>query len=222
MNVIQSNMDTVDVSHRYKQNPFIEEMIVPKSDKSIRLSRLGRDNNVLINQNTGEIQGTLITTYRKVDSEKFVKLFTANVCMIFDLTSAGNKAFGILLWAMQRQALSKDQVDMDTPQLADFLEENEGRKPAVSISATTFNRGIRELQKAQILAKTIRKGRYWVNPNFVFNGDRIAFANVIERDKTKQLELGIEDASRKALEAPRSDDNASRDNPTTPKRKKCL
>ena len=210
------------VAHRYKENPFVDEMIIPKKDKRIKLSRLGRDNNVLLNQETGEVQGTLITTYRKVDSEQFVKLFTANISMIFDFTSAGNKAFGILLWAMQTQALGKDQVDMDMMQLDEFLEINKGRRPSIKISKPTFYRGIDELQKAQIIAKTMRQGRYWVNPNFVFNGDRIAFANVIERDKTEQLELSIEDASRKALEAPRIDDKGSSDTLTTPKRKKRL
>jgi len=27
----------------------------------------------------------------------------------------------------------------------------------------------------------MRKGRYYINPNFVFNGDRIAFTTLIER-----------------------------------------
>ena len=45
----------------------------------------------------------------------------------------------------------------------------------------TFKRGINELEKASIIAKTLRKGRYYINPNFVFNGDRIDFTNLIER-----------------------------------------
>lgn len=39
------------------------------------------------------------------------------------------------------------------------------------------------MEKAQIVAKTMRQGRYFINPNFVFNGDRIAFTTVIERKK---------------------------------------
>lgn len=53
----------------------------------------------------------------------------------------------------------------------------------MSLSIATLKRGITELEKAQIIAKTVRKGRYFINPNFIFNGDRIAFTTVIERAK---------------------------------------
>ena len=56
------------------------------------------------------------------------------------------------------------------------------------LSLATFKRGINELEKAQIVAKTIRQGRYFINPNFVFNGDRIAFTTVIERKENKPKE----------------------------------
>ncbi|MDM3766463.1 hypothetical protein O9456_21365, partial [Proteus mirabilis] len=58
---------------RYEENPFIEDMIVPIKNRNVQLSRLGRDQNILVNQSTGEIQGTHVTTYRRVDSEEFVK-----------------------------------------------------------------------------------------------------------------------------------------------------
>ena len=77
---------------RYESNPFIEDMVIPKRGKFVKLSRLGRDNNVLVNNETGEHLGTHITTIRQVDSEQFVKLFTANIALTFDLTSAGIKA----------------------------------------------------------------------------------------------------------------------------------
>jgi hypothetical protein len=45
-----------------------------------------------------------------------------------------------------------------------------------------------ELVKAQIIAKTMRQGRYFINPNFLFNGDRIAFTTVIERERIGPVE----------------------------------
>ncbi|MGP0837842.1 hypothetical protein [Serratia sp. CY85251] len=53
----------------------------------------------------------------------------------------------------------------------------------LKLSHATFKRGINELEKALIIAKTLRKGRYFINPNFVFNGDRVAFTTMIERKK---------------------------------------
>ena len=170
---------------RYKENPFLEGMVVPVKGKQVRLSRLGRDDNILVNQNTGEVQGTHVTTYKRVDSEQFVKLFTAHIGLTFELSSAGIKAFGVLVWSVQNSALSKDEVDLDTLVLEAFLQcQVSASKQPLRLSLATFKRGLNELEKAKIIAKTMRQGRYFINPNFVFNGDRIAFTTVIERKNT--------------------------------------
>lgn len=95
-------------------------MILPVKGKQIRLSRLGRENNILVNQDTGEVHGTHVTTYKRVDGEQFVKLFTANIGLTFGLSSAGLKVFSILLWAVQHKALSKDEIDLDSLALEEF------------------------------------------------------------------------------------------------------
>lgn len=174
---------------RYKTNPFLENMTVPVRGQKVQISKLGRDDNVLVNQSTGEVHGTHVTTYRKVDSEQFVKLFTTNIAMTFELSSAGIKAFGVLLWAVQHRALAKDEVDLDSYVLDEFTTLHIEAETPLKLSYATFKRGITELEKAQIIAKTIRKGRYFINPNFVFNGDRIAFTTLIER---KQSTTNIE------------------------------
>jgi hypothetical protein len=170
---------------RYKTNPFLEGMIVPVKGKQVKLSKMGNEDNVVVNQSTGESYGTHLTTYKQVDGEQFVKLFTANIGLTFDLSSAGIKAFNVLLWVVQHSAITKDEVDFDAFILEDFLKNYEGKKP-IKLSLATFKRGINELERAQILAKTIRQGRYFINPNFVFNGDRVAFTTLIERKKTKE------------------------------------
>lgn len=175
---------------RHKTNPFLDDMIVPVKGRQVRLSRLGHDENILVNQSTGEVQGTHVTTFKRVDGEQFVKLFTANIGLTFDLSAAGIKAFGVLLWVVQNRALSKDEVDLDSLTLEEFLEvhKDTAEKP-LRLSLATFKRGLNEMEKAQIVAKTMRQGRYFINPNFVFNGDRIAFTTVIERKKrTAQTE----------------------------------
>lgn len=163
---------------RYKTNPFWDGMVVPVKGRQVRLSKLGKEDNVLINRNTGESHGTHVTTYKRVDGAQFVKLFTANIGMAFDLSSAGIRAFSVLIWAMQHRALSKDELDLDSFTLEDFIKDQK-----VNLSLATFKRGINELEIAQIVAKTMRKGRYFINPNLLFNGDRIAFTQIIERDK---------------------------------------
>ena len=176
---------------RYEENPFTADMVVPVKQRQVQLSILGADNNILIDQSTGETKGTSLTTYRKVDGERFVKLFTDNIGLTFDLTSPGIRTFGVLLWAVQHKAISKDQVDMDVYTLADFLKANPEKK---SMSKETMKRGLRELNNAQIIARTLKQGRFYINPNFILNGDRIAFTTLIERSDTHnedQQELEI-------------------------------
>lgn len=61
MNPGLSKKGLIVINSRYKTNPFLEGMIVPVKGKQVRLSRLGRDENILVNQNTGEVQGTHVT-----------------------------------------------------------------------------------------------------------------------------------------------------------------
>ena len=167
---------------RYKTNPFLQDMIIPVKGRQVRLSRIGSDNNILVNQDTGEVQGTHVATFKRVDGEQFIKLFTANVALTFDLSAQGIKAFSVLLWALQHRALAKDEVYLDTHTREDFIEAHaENQDKPLRLSQPTFARGLAELTKAKIIAKTIRQGCYFINPNFVFNGDRIAFTTVIER-----------------------------------------
>lgn len=169
---------------RFKENPFVKDLVVPLKNRQVQISRLGEDNNIVINQETGEfLGGTSVVTYKKVDNTQFIKLFTQNIKLAFELTQAGQKALYVLFWAIQ-QGINKDQVTLDQITLRDFLEIH----PELSMSAPTFWRGLSELTKSQIIAMTERKGEYFINPNFVFNGDRVAFTTVLEVEKAKKTE----------------------------------
>lgn len=61
-----------------------------------------------------------------------------------------------------------------------FLENNDS---SISLSLSTFKRGLNELEQAKIIAKTIKLGDYFINPNFLFNGNRIAFTTVLEKEE---------------------------------------
>jgi len=174
---------------RHEINPFIEGMVIPVKDKSIKMSRMGKDDNILINSSTGEVHGTHLTTYKKVDSKQFIKLFTDNIALTFDLKSAGIKTLNVLLWSVQRKGIEKDLIPLDKYVLKEFLLANK-----VKLSQPTFSRGLAELEKSQIIAKQMRQGWYFINPNFCFNGDRIAFTTMIERKtdaEEKQGEMAL-------------------------------
>ena len=152
---------------RHEENPFLDNHMIPIGNKSVRISKLGEDNNVLINQVTGEIHGTHVVAHRKVDSGRFVKVFADYMAFTFELTKAGNKALRVVMWALSKNSINKDVVILDKYTHSDFMEEH---KEKLSVSYPTFSRGLAELEKAQILAKTVRPGQYYINPHCMFNG----------------------------------------------------
>ena len=145
---------------RYDENPFIGKTEITTRKKTVII---GKGNNVLIDQDTGD--------------EQFIKLFTQNIGLMFELTSAGNKAFIFLSWSIQKYSIGKDLVPLTTFELENFIKEN--KKYEMSIA--TMRRGIRELAKAQIIAPSKKIGVYYINPNFIFNGDRLRFVTEIRR-----------------------------------------
>ncbi|CRL46938.1 hypothetical protein SGGMMB4_05910 (plasmid) [Sodalis glossinidius str. 'morsitans'] len=74
--------------------------------------------------------------------------------------------------------MNKDVVNLDSYTLKEFLKFND----RMMLSMTTFRRGLVELEEAKIIAKALRKGHFFINPNFVFNGDRIAFSTILEKE----------------------------------------
>ena len=140
---------------------------------------MGHDNNVIINQSTGEVTGTHVVARKKIDSTKFLKVFADYMATTFDLCKAGNKALRVLMWAMQEKSINKDIVTLDSHTLFDFLRAHEDHH--FNLSMPTFKRGLAQLEKAKIIAKAMRRGDYYINPQIIFNGDRIAFTTIIER-----------------------------------------
>ena len=170
-------MANLERDKRFKENPFTANMVIPVRGQQVRISRFGQERNVLINQSTGEQFGTHVVTYKRVDSSQFVKLFTDNIALTFDLTSAGIKAFNVLLWAVQSNAKNADFINLGSLVREEFIAV----QPNKEYSQRTFARGLTELVKNKIIANAYIPGFYFINPNFVFNGDRIAFTTLIEK-----------------------------------------
>jgi hypothetical protein len=108
-----SKKNTTELT-RYKQNPFIEDLEISVRNKNIRISKIGKKDNVaMVDMDTGQKHGTYIGTKKLVDNENFLKLFTGNIALTFDLKSAGIKAFNVVCWVMQNVAIEKDKIFID-------------------------------------------------------------------------------------------------------------
>lgn len=173
------------VATRYASNPFTKELVVNSKKQRLRVSNSAKLNDeTWINNTTGELATTQLYTYKEVDETQFVKLFTQNIALTFNLTSAGIKSLNVLIWAVQFKAINKDMVILDEFTLINFLAENS----SINLSRPTFSRGLVELEKAKIIARCLKRGDYFINPNFVFNGDRLLFVNAIRKKSTTTLE----------------------------------
>jgi hypothetical protein len=168
---------------RHKSNPFTRPVINTKK-KMVMVSN-GKQ---LVDTNTGEIENiTHIVSYKEVDNEEYIKFYTGNIALTFDLTSAGNKAFIIILVVTQKEAIGKDEIYINDEVAVSYAEELD-----VKISASTFRRGIKELINKQIIAKSTKTNIYFINPNLIFNGDRVAFTQAVSKRKINSAEEQLE------------------------------
>ena len=148
-----------------------------------------------IDVNEGEIVTNVAGFWEaeEVDATKFVKLFVKGVKALKELTGAGTKVFEVLYLRVQEN-IGKDQVYMA------FAAVDQALTP---MSVSTYKRGMAELIEKGFIAATPMQGVFWLNPSFVWNGDRLAFVKeyhkasakkTIERD-TRTLDLFDEEAA---------------------------
>jgi hypothetical protein len=157
----------------YRKNPFMVDM----STRARRVMNK-RGDMMLVNSNTGEIQSQVAGFWEteEVDATKFVKLFVKGVKALKELTGAGTKVFEVLYLRVQ-QTIGSDKV------LMAWSEVDQALTP---MSESTYMRGMRELIEKDFIAATPTQGMYWLNPSFVWNGDRLAFMKEYRKASNKK------------------------------------
>jgi hypothetical protein len=157
----------------YQENPFLIEV----KTRTRKITNK-RGDMMLVNNETGEIQSQIAGFWEaeEVDSTKFVKLFIKGVKALKELTGAGTKVFEVLYLRVQEN-IGKDQIYMS------FSAVDQTLTP---MSNPTYDRGMRELIEKGFIAATRAQGMYWLNPDFVWNGDRLAFVKEYRKSKTEK------------------------------------
>jgi hypothetical protein len=147
----------------YNTNPFIVSGMVKPKTKRITNKR----GDLLVVGETGEVVSPVAGFWQaqEVDAAKFVKLYVNGVKAFKELTNAGTKVFEILYLEVQKN-IGKDRVYLSYATI-----DNQDLK----LSQATFTRGMRELIDKGFVAPTIAIGWYWLNMDFMWNGDRLAF-----------------------------------------------
>lgn len=131
---------------------------------------------MLVNSATGEVQAPIAGFWeaQEVDSTKFIKLFVNGVKALAELSNAGTRVFELLYIEMQNN-IGKDQI---------YLSYS-GLDKTDNVSRSTFSRGVKELIEKKFIAAMPAIGCYWINPDFMWNGDRLQFVKEFRRTPTK-------------------------------------
>jgi hypothetical protein len=147
----------------YKNNPFMVGGMVKTKTRKIT----NRRGDMMVVGNTGEIVSPVPGFWQaqEVDASKFVKLYVNGVKAFKELTNAGTKVFEVLYLEVQKN-ISQDRV---------YLSHSIVDQDANPMSAATYKRGMAELISKEFLAPTNTQSWYWLNPDFMWNGDRLAF-----------------------------------------------
>jgi hypothetical protein len=111
------------------------------------------------------------TTIKYVDKKQFLKIYPEILGAMFELNKDGVRLLAIVLNAL-RECDGQDFLRLRWDEKHIFKG---GDCKPVKLSRTGFYRGMDELARLKIIAK---KGDdlFWINPNFIFNGNRITFA----------------------------------------------
>ena len=176
---------------RYRENPFKRDVVreLQSGVRTVYASPTQSGTFAAVSRETGEDFGD-ISFGRKVQVEKnqFLRLYADGVKMFLGISSAGVKVFMLIFDnLLDNENWQTDMIDLAYPLLTDEQKEN--------LSEGTFFRGIRELIKAKFLAPAMLRGRYWINANYVFRGNRLTLVNQYI------LDIENEDKSRPAIPA---------------------
>jgi hypothetical protein len=163
---------------QYTENPFLKNALITTKTKTKRM--LNKKGDMMItSRDSGEIITPIAGFWHaeQVDNTKFVKLYINGVKAFKDLTSAGTKVFEILYLAIQK-GIGKDVI---------WLSFTEIDQIVTPMAKATFMRGMRELIEKGFIAESITQNKYFINPDYIWNGDRLTF--VKEYYKSKPIEF---------------------------------
>lgn len=164
----------------HKQNPFLAETRDNTNVGVRKITNKSGDKMLILNATTGETSPASFWQYQEADKTSFVKMYVDGVRGIAELSNAGTKVFTFLYDEVQKN-IGKDLIYLSLNKINEFDP----------VSRTIYSRGLAELLNKNFLAAAIDQGWYYINPNYMWNGDRLAFVKQI-RLKTTAAKTDIE------------------------------
>ena len=130
----------------------------------------------------------------EVYTERFVKLYVAQVGVFFSLPQRALRLSEVLLHEMSRMPGS-DMVYLNKSAAEKYFKDK-GTKSGMS--KVTYHRALMDLLTAGLIAYSDRPGLFFLNPNVFFNGDRVRFVTEYRKKKVRERQR-LEEAGQQSL-----------------------
>lgn len=149
----------------HNTNPFVKGAAVNARVGTKRISARDGQRFMIVSEH-GEIMAPAgFHEVVEVDKTAFVKLYVNGVKAFAGLKPAGAKVFEVI-YQLVSQSPGTDRV---------YVHFADVDRTATPMSERTFMRGMRELIELGFIAESNRPNMYWLNIDYLFNGDRLAF-----------------------------------------------
>lgn len=179
---------------KYRENPFLEHTTEISVSGYKPVYSSGDGNCVVVNRIDGELKGSAGIFYRKeVEQSEFVKLYAEGVAAIMELKSPGKKVFQLIYEQLHgAKGVGRTQIVLNYEMLTDEQRQK--------LSRATFFKGVNENLDHNIIAETYAAGVYFINPAFIFNGNRLAIVKeYIIKKTTPAFEVQLEEMGQQQL-----------------------
>jgi hypothetical protein len=161
---------------QYESNPFVGQAVANTKQGVRKITNKDNNRMMIVSENTGEVLAPAgFWQAQEVDKTQFVKLYVNGVKAFRDLSGAGTKVFEVLYITVQEN-IGKDVIYMSFPEIDQQM---------TPMGEATFYRGMKELIDKGFIAESLTQGKYFLNPDYMWNGDRLAFVKEFRRAPTK-------------------------------------
>jgi len=159
---------------QHAKNPFWGSTEVKVGTKMIKVS-----GGTHISEDGQPVTHSGVHVVKKVDETEFVKIYTQNMKMIFDLKPSAQKILQYLLSELQ------STVNADSIYLGWFSAERYFSEQDMDISRASFQRSLKDLLEKGFIAESHDPNMFWINPNLFFNGNRMSFIQEYRKESSK-------------------------------------
>lgn len=169
----------------HEENPFLDGLGYNKRKKT---EVIYDGHQAIIRNDTGEVieDHLSVARVRFVETDQFVKVYVANLWLIFDLGKPAQRVAEFVLHQVARRAMDRGEVLLIYGEYERYFKDRGG------VSRPTYMRGLQELAQKNLVAKSSIPNVWWINPAVIFNGDRARFITEIRKTKKSSGAAALE------------------------------